>query len=150
MLTLAGFEQRYPVLNGILGKMADWLHHRAVAHERLAQLKTFASEQDLARAARDLSLSRHELGMLMALSPGIVSLVGRRLAVPLARRLALIGVDRQRLRETNAPLMQDLATRCGGCSHHDRCESDLDAGRTDITWKSYCPNAKAIESLQVA
>lgn len=150
MLTLTTFEQRYPTLNAILGSVGDWLHDRGVAHDRVAQMKRFNTEAELARAARNLGMSRQELGIAMALSPGFVTLLSRRMALPLARRLAALGIDRQQVREANAPLLQELATRCAGCSHHERCEHDLDLAPADQAWKQYCPNTRAIEGLQAA
>jgi hypothetical protein len=150
MLTLAAFETRYPNLTLVLGKIGDWLHDRAVAHDRAAQLKSLNNEHDFDRAARDLGMSRHELGIAMALSPGFVTLLARRMALPLARRLALQGLDRRQLRRTDAARLEQLATRCTGCTHHARCETDLDLNPGDQAWKRYCPNTKEIEALGAA
>jgi hypothetical protein len=150
MLTLTTFEQRYPVLNTIFGTVGDWLHDRGIARDRAAQLKSLTGEQELTRVARGLGMSRQELGVAMALSPGFVTLLARRTALPLARRLATLGIDRNELRTTNAPLVEHLSARCVGCAHHARCEADLDRDPDDRAWQGYCPNAKTLDSLQPA
>ena len=150
MLTLTGFEQRYPVLNAILGTVGDRIRDRAVARDRVAQLKALAGRQDLARAARDLGLSRPELDLAMALSPGFVALLSRRLALPLARRMAALGIDRQALRIRNPRLAEHMAVRCADCALHARCDADLDRDPDGRAWQRYCGNAGTLARLQAA
>jgi hypothetical protein len=148
-LTQASFEERYPILNRILVAVGDWLHDRVIAREHVGQMRVF-SEEEMARAARELRMSTSELRLAMALSPGFVDLLSRRMALLLARRLGALGIDRQGLRQANPALLQQLATKCRACEHQAGCEDDLNRDPADPVWKRYCPNSKAIEALRVA
>jgi hypothetical protein len=145
----ASFEASYPNLIAILNAVGDWLRTRGAARDHIRQLGVF-SEDEMARVARDLKMSRSELRLAMALSPGFVDLIARRMGLLLARRLAALGLDRQQLRQANPPLLQALTSTCAGCAHHCRCEEDLDRVPDSPAWKGYCPNSKAIEALQAA
>lgn len=148
MLTMTAFEHDYPTLNAILARIGGWIRDRAIARDRVAQLKSFIGEPELARAARELGLSRQELDLAMALSPGFVTMLEHSVALPLNRRLAIQGIDRRR--PADALLLQALAARCAACANHEPCESDLDQNPAGQGWVKYCPNATTIRGMLAA
>lgn len=147
MLTEASFEREHPILTAVIGRFAGWLRRRAAARERIAELQGLG-DAELDRAARALHLSRRELDLTMALSPGFVDLVRRRMGILLTRRLAALGFDpRQVAGRTSMPRLVQV---CAGCDHHARCEDDLARRPDDPVWRLYCPNAGALAALPPA
>ena len=91
------------------------------------------------RVARDLNLDTGTL----------VKIAGRGNGPPvlLNRRLALLGIDPEQLRQREPAAAQDLARCCALCGSKTRCARDLVSNPTSNQWKDYCPNEHTLAAL---
>ena len=72
----------------------------------------------------------------------------QRLPSPLMRLIERLGVEPQRLATREA--RRDIAHAqqgCPECPAVGRCHAWIDAGRTDASYRDFCPNAALVEHL---
>jgi hypothetical protein len=107
-------------------------------HGTCAELNR-CDDRDVARIARDLSLTAGELHMLAR----------RRAQSPLLlyRRMADLGMDRADVARTQPEIMRDLQKLCAMCDSKRRCARDFARGADRSIWHAYCPNDGTLNSL---
>jgi len=122
----------------LFAAIARWIErYRARIHAD----REFAActPEDVAAIARDLSLTQSELLAITRKGPDS--------ALLLKRMLMALGVDPQKLAETDPLVMRDMQRLCIVCVHKRRCEHDLEEGITTEHYREYCPNAYTLDAI---
>jgi hypothetical protein len=122
----------------ISGILAAWRERRDLTRE-FEQLRS-CGEYD--RMLADNGLSSSDVPRLMHAHPGA--------ARQLADMMSRLGVDRRRFVVTPAVAgeLRDIEWRCGECRSWRQCRAWLDSGRTAGGYRSFCPNAGALDRLR--
>jgi hypothetical protein len=127
----------YPRVRVAVEAFADWIRHLEEAtHDSLAAL----DERDVAAIAHDLGMTAHELRDVAA--------KGGHSAQQLFERMAALHLDADAVAKANPETMWDMQRVCSFCGVRGRCRRDLAYRPGDTAWKSYCPNATTLESLE--
>ena len=127
----------YPIVQELIDSFAGWLKHRRELNE-MRQLDR--SEFD--RIANDLRIAPDDLEDLVR--------HGRHAADELPMMLEQLGIDEQRLAQTQPLLLRDMERVCALCSHKAKCDRDLADGTAAENYHGYCGNAATLESLDRA
>jgi hypothetical protein len=65
----------------------------------------------------------------------------------LPRRMAALGLDRDKLAGVKPFTVRELVERCTTCENPEQCEWDLREDPADPAWQAYCPNAATLMGL---
>jgi hypothetical protein len=65
----------------------------------------------------------------------------------LPRRMAALGLDRDRLARVEPFTARELVERCTTCESPEKCAWDLQQDPADLAWQAYCPNAAKLMAL---
>ena len=112
--------------------------------ERISAVLWPARKQELAaldsheieKMARDLRLSAEELVELASRPSNSAKLLGR--------RLALLGIDQQRV---DVAVLRDMERCCSCCGSKEQCEHELQGETASNVTPSYCPNQQTLGAL---
>ena len=66
----------------------------------------------------------------------------------LSRLMRSLDFDPQALSRANPEAMRDLQRACAACDAWSRCEREHDLGQARATYRSFCPNASALDRLR--
>ncbi len=116
---------------GFLARLQDWWRRRGDL-DRLPP-------DELARVARELGMTVHELKGVMAGGPRSADL--------LYLRMDALELSRDAVESAAPGLMRDLQATCCACSEKARCQRDLAAHPDKAFWQDYCPNFTTLTSL---
>jgi len=97
---------------------------------------------ELRRIAAEIGLSSEELYRLSLTPHGHAEL--------LPRRLELLGIDAEYVRQAMPTTFRDLARVCAACPASRRCRQDLARGDAECGLESYCLNGPTIDGLIVS
>lgn len=115
----------------------DW--HGFMQRRRTLNELAACPPQELNRIAADVGLSGDQLRQHCRRDHGASEL--------LPRRLQLLGIDPEFLRQESPTLLNDLARVCASCRESSRCARDLGAGNVQVGMATYCLNAPTIDLL---
>ena len=65
-------------------------------------------------------------------------------------RMAMLGLDRNALAQTDVYTLADIMRRCESCGYREACTVDLKRDPNNPVWETYCPNAAALIQLTAA
>lgn len=65
-------------------------------------------------------------------------------------RMAMLGLDRDTLAQSDHQTFQDIRRRCTGCEFRDACAVDLKRDPNNPVWETYCPNAGILLAISDA
>lgn len=91
------------------------------------------SAHEVARMARDVGVSSFDLYEMVRLGPD---------AGQLARRMAALHIDSDKVSRTDMPLVRDMQRLCAMCRHKSRCDIHLIIDPENAVWRQYCPNER--------
>ena len=117
----------------LLSRIRDWL--------RRSDLNSL-DRRETERIGAELGLTVSDLRDLASRGPEAAAL--------LAKRMTALGLTRGDVEQTALGLMRDLERTCSCCGDKSRCAHDLASRPEDQDWKSYCPNAIALEAASGA
>jgi hypothetical protein len=123
-------------LAGKADRFLTWVRDWWQAREELGSL----DRHELERLAGEFGMSARDLEDLAAHGPGAADL--------LYERMHALGITRDDAERLARGLMRDLERTCSCCADKGVCRKDLAAHPEDPAWKTYCPNAISLESVQ--
>ena len=121
-------------LSRVTNRIDGWRRQRAARRE-LEEIGPDGRDA----LARDVGISADALERLVARDPG--STAG------IHRLLRALGLDLERIAKRDRALARDMELGCSECRSSPRCARDLDAGKAQLEYESYCPNAPTITAL---
>ena len=130
--------QTWPVLENIIGPLADWWRRHASVQQNLASLDAFGADE-MARMAQDVGVSPAELRSLATHCSDAANL--------LERRLSALGLSAGQLVHDAPAELRDMERLCTMCESKGRCARDLAADPQDPVWRKYCPNEQTLVVL---
>jgi hypothetical protein len=68
----------------------------------------------------------------------------------LACRMAMFGLDRDTLVNTDKYAFAEILRRCVNCTFREACTIDLKRDPNNPVWETYCPNAGTLIGLTAA
>jgi len=96
-------------------------------------------EDDIDRVAHDAGVTTGELRELVRHNPHSADL--------LVERMTALDLNQNEVSQVEPHVFRDLQRVCTMCACHGRCQRDLARDPNDPVWKSYCPNAGTLTSL---
>jgi len=127
-------ESTYPVVDYLIDTFGNWLKHR----RELSEIRQM-DRTDFDRIAGDLRISTGDLDRLVHQGPHA--------ADELPQLLKALGIDKERLAQTEPMLLRDMERVCSLCDQKRQCDRDLAAGTSAEHFEEYCLNAPTIEGL---
>lgn len=124
--------------NGFISLLVQRWHAWRARRDSLSALDSCGSVE-VARIARDLSLSPGELRSLAAKEPNSADLV--------YRRMHQLGLDYDSIARVDQKTLRDMQKTCSLCDRKGRCRQDLACGAPASAWHSYCPNDDVLSAL---
>ena len=125
--------------NSVFETFRGWLHNRKLFRQCRQRLDA-CDKNEIARIARDVGLSPHDLREMAALGPDA--------AKQLLDRMDALHLDADALAKSEPSTMRDLQRLCSSCVSKKRCQRDLLLVPDDPMWRHYCPNADTLDALQ--
>ena len=125
--------------NSVFETFRGWLHNRKLFRQFRQRLDA-CDKNEIARIARDVGLSSHDLREMAALGPDA--------AKQLLDRMDALHLDADALAKSEPSTMRDLQRLCSSCVSKKRCQRDLLLVPDDPMWRHYCPNADTLDALQ--
>jgi hypothetical protein len=125
----------------IIAALADWWRNWREGTNAAAELAR-CDTGEMVRIAADVGVSPADLQSLAR--------HGRHEADLLTERLIALDLDEAELARHETATLRDLQRVCTVCSSKGRCRHDLREDPDDPAWKEYCPNARALQTLQRA
>jgi len=126
-------------INSVFETFRGWLHNRKLFRQFRQRLDA-CDKNEIARIARDVGLSSHDLREMAALGPDA--------AKQLLDRMDALHLDADALAKSEPSTMRDLQRLCSSCVSKKRCQRDLLLVPDDPMWRHYCPNADTLDALQ--
>jgi hypothetical protein len=62
-------------------------------------------------------------------------------------RLAMLGLDFQAIKQSDAETIVQIVRECARCGSREACLVDLKRDPNSPVWETYCPNAEALIAL---
>jgi len=121
----------------LFGFIAQRWHAWKSRQDGLGGLECCGAE--IARVARDLSLSTGELRSLAGKGADAADL--------LYRRMAGMALSRDAVARAEPKVMQDMQKTCSLCDSKKRCRHDFAQGSESSAWQAYCPNEDTLSAL---
>jgi hypothetical protein len=131
----------WPVIEHLIGPLAEWWRRRAAVRENLTDLDAFSPEE-MARMAQDVGISASDLRALATHCTDAADL--------LDRRLEALGIDSGQLALSGPAELRDMQRLCTTCQSKGRCARDLADDPDDPVWRQYCPNEETLIELAQA
>jgi hypothetical protein len=128
-----------PAFSSVFASFRGWLHNRKLIRVCRQRLDA-CDKNEIARIARDVGLSPHDLREMAALGPDA--------AKQLLDRMDALHLDADALANSDPTTMRDLQRLCSSCVSKKRCQRDLLLVPDDPMWRHYCPNADTLDALQ--
>src|SRR5262245_31423550 len=113
--------------------------HRCLSRWRAIDELAACPPSELRRIAADVGVSSADLYRLPRNPDGPTEL--------LPRRLELLGIDAEYVRQEMPTTFRDLARVCASCRSSRHCRRDMDRGDVETGQESYCLNAATIDGL---
>lgn len=123
-----------PILEPLLGTLADWLSHRREMREVRELDRT-----EFDHIAADLQISPGNLEELVRRGPHALD--------ELPKMLAALGIDQAALAKAQPRLLRDMEQVCALCGKKRRCDRDIANGSVGDHYQEYCPNADTLVQL---
>lgn len=110
--------------------------------ERQASIREFNSLDATQREelARDTGVSSKVLESLSAQGPLE--------SVELQRLMDALSLDVEKIKQTHAPVLRDMAMICSECCARSRCRRELDHRMASQNYHDYCPNTQTLSALR--
>ena len=89
--------------------------------------------------SRDVGVSAGSLSRLVARGPDS--------AAGLPRLMRALGLNPERVSNTDRAVARDMEVVCSECRSSSRCARDLRAGKAHLEYEAYCPNAEILSAL---
>jgi hypothetical protein len=124
--------------DGFISHLVQRWHAWKERRDSMAALES-CGRGEVARIARDLSLSPGELRALAAKGPDSADL--------LYRRMDELALDRDSVEHGEPRAMWDMQKACSLCSSKGRCRHDFARGAEASAWHPYCPNDDMLNGL---
>jgi hypothetical protein len=124
--------------NSILARTAAWWREWSRRRSAADELETCGADVEF--IARDVGLSPTELRVIAAKRPDATNL--------LHERLAVLGVDLDRLSRSSPEVLRDLERVCTVCDSKRRCVHDLTNAPEHPRWRDYCHNVPTLDALR--
>jgi hypothetical protein len=122
---------RQDAIGALLGRLRDWWRRQ----EELRSL----SDKQVGLIAADLGISIGTLKDLIARGPNTTKLF--------YERLRTLGITKADVDRAAHGAMRDMQRTCACCKEKGVCDWDLAERPHDPVWKSYCPNADALDFI---
>jgi hypothetical protein len=130
--------QAWPIIDNVIGPLADWWRRHASVQRNLASLQAFGPEE-MARMAQDVGVTPADLRSLASHASDAAHL--------LELRLSALGMSAAQLHRNRPADLRDMERLCTMCESKGRCARDLSADPKDPVWRKYCPNEPALVAL---
>lgn len=127
-------------------RLARWLAGLIEGWRERARLRSefarLAQQGELERTLADSGIAPSDVPRLMRAHPGTPQ--------QLRRMMARLGIDRARSSRSKAlaDAIRDMEWRCGECADWRHCRDWLDAGAHTDSYRTFCPNASALDQLR--
>jgi hypothetical protein len=122
---------RQDAIGALLGRLRDWWRRQ----EELRSL----SDKQVGLIAADLRISIGTLKDLIARGPNTTKLF--------YERMRTLGITKADVDRAAHGAMCDMQRTCACCKEKGVCDWDLAERPHDPVWKSYCPNANALDFI---
>jgi hypothetical protein len=129
----------YPFVDSVLAAFSEWRRKRGKMRESRQRLDQ-CDAHEVARIARDVGLSSHELQDMVKRGPDAAKL--------LLRRMAALHLSPDVVTKSEPAVMRDLQRLCSMCASKKRCQRALASNPDDPVWRRYCPNVGTLVALQ--
>ena len=129
----------FPAFSSRIAAFRGWMRQRKLIRQCRQRLDACDSNE-IARIARDVGLSPHDLRHLADLGPDA--------AKRLFERMAVLHLDADALAKSEPTTLRDLQRLCSECVSKKQCQRDLLLAPNDPAWRHYCPNADTLDALQ--
>jgi hypothetical protein len=131
----------YPLVEGVLNAIADWVNkYRAAVGAHAAHGQ--CAPDEVRQTAKDLGVAPNQMRALMNKGPGAADLLGK--------LLLALHVDPQQIAKANPAVMRDLQRLCITCANKKQCAHELAQGTAAEHFHNYCPNAFTLDALFAA
>ena len=128
---------------GVVGFLAsvfgNWERKRRLLRQDRRRFRDL-TDDEVARMARDVGLSSFDLCEMVRLGPDA--------SQSLARRMAALHIDIDKISQTNMGLVRDMQRLCATCGNKSRCDMHLVIDSENLVWRRYCPNERFLAELQ--
>lgn len=123
-------------MNRIIQRLGNW-----ISQARLRKELDRLSGPELRYLAQDVGLSAPDLRAIAQGNPDAAEL--------LPRRMSALDLNPEELARKMPEISRDLQRVCSSCESYGRCLRDLDRDPAGAVWAEYCPNAHALQELQI-
>src|ERR1019366_5851192 len=123
--------------NSVFETFRGWLHNRKLFRQCRQRLDAF-DKNEIARIARDVGLSSHDLREMTGVGPRPAERVGG--------GMEAVYLHADALAKSEPSTMRDLQRLCSSCVSKKRCQRDLLLVPDDPMWRHYCPNADTLDA----
>ena len=132
-------KKQYSVANSVFSALSDWIRKRKMIRQCRQNLDE-CDNYEVARIARDVGVSPHDLRRMVKLGPDAAKL--------LLGRMNALHLNGDALSRSNSGVMRDLQRLCSTCASKKRCRRDLARDPENPFWRQYCPNESTLVALQ--
>jgi len=132
-------KKQYSVANSVFSALSDWVRKRKLIRQCRQKLDECDS-YEIARMARDVGVSPHDLRRMVKLGPDA--------AKQLLSRMDALHLNGDALSRSKPGVMRDLQRLCSTCASKKRCQRDLAHDPENPFWRQYCPNESTLVALQ--
>src|SRR5689334_11438807 len=123
----------------VFRRIGAWLKNWRERPTALTELEA-CGDREVERIANDAGMSVGDLRVLAGKWPDAAHLA--------ERRMAALGLDAARMRETEPAVMRDVQRVCSLCASKRVCVHDLDRDPANAAWHEYCPNEETLDALR--
>jgi hypothetical protein len=132
-------KKQYSVANSVFSALSDWVRKRKLIRQCRQKLDECDS-YEVARMARDVGVSPHDLRRMVKLGPDAAKL--------LLSRMDTLNLNGDALSRSKPGVMRDLQRLCSTCANKKRCKRNLAHDPKNPFWRQYCPNESTLVALQ--
>jgi transposase-like protein len=132
-------RKQYSVANSVFSPLRDWMRKCKLIRQCRQQLDECDS-YEVARIARDVGVSPHDLRRMVKLGPDATKL--------LLSRMDALHLNGDALARSEPDVMRDLQRLCSTCANKKRCKRNLAHDSKNPVWRQYCPNESTLVALQ--
>ena len=141
MLASTLIRKQYSVANSVFSALSDWVRKRKLIRQCRHKLDECDS-YEVARMARDVGVSTHDLRRMVKLGPDAAKL--------LLSRMDALHLNGDALARSKPSVMRDLQRLCSTCGNKKRCKRNLAHDPKNSVWQQYCPNESTLVALQIS
>lgn len=128
----------YPAVRMVAEAIADWIKRYREAISREKELSEI-DPTEIAAIAKDIGLTTVQLRTLVNRGPEATE--------SLKKLLRALGVEPKKLEDIDPRIARDMQWLCFNCSNKSQCKHELSAGTAAQTFRTFCPNAIALDDV---